>query len=90
MDKDELVQALGVFFTNATLALAFNLTASGLLTAATALPGAVAMMASFTGMFIGQAVRTRMQPDVFRRWFLISMILLGIYLAGSALLKIHG
>ncbi|MGF6308330.1 putative membrane protein YfcA [Bradyrhizobium sp. i1.8.4] len=90
MEKDELVQALGVFFTTATLALAFNLTASGLLTAATALPGAVAMVASFTGMFIGQAVRTRMQPDVFRRWFLISMILLGIYLAGSALLKIHG
>lgn len=89
MDKDELVQALGVFFTTATLALAFNLTASGLLTAATALPGAVAMVASFTGMFIGQVVRTRMQPDVFRRWFLISMILLGIYLAGSALLKIH-
>ncbi|GKQ51975.1 sulfite exporter TauE/SafE family protein [Bradyrhizobium sp. Ce-3] len=90
MDKDELVQALGVFFTTATIALAFNLTASGLLTAATALPGAVAMAASFIGMFIGQAVRTRMQPEVFRRWFLISMILLGIYLAGSALLKIHG
>lgn len=90
MERDELVQALGVFFTTATVALAFNLTASGLLTAATALPGAVAMVASFTGMFIGQAVRTRMQPDVFRRWFLISMILLGLYLAGSALLKIHG
>ncbi|OMI10276.1 hypothetical protein BSN85_15790 [Bradyrhizobium brasilense] len=90
MEKDELVQALGVFFTTATVALAFNLTASGLLTAATALPGAVAMAASFTGMFIGQAVRTRMHPEVFRRWFLISMILLGIYLAGSALLKIHG
>ncbi|MGN1288861.1 MAG: sulfite exporter TauE/SafE family protein [Bradyrhizobium sp.] len=90
MERDELVQALGVFFTTATLALAFNLTASGLLTAATALPGAVAMVASFIGMFIGQAVRTRMQPDVFRRWFLIAMILLGVYLAGSALLKIHG
>ncbi|WP_342709282.1 sulfite exporter TauE/SafE family protein [Bradyrhizobium sp. B124] len=90
MERDELVQALGVFFTTATIALAFNLTASGLLTAATALPGAVAMVASFIGMFIGQAVRTRMQPDVFRRWFLIAMILLGIYLAGSALLKIHG
>ena len=90
MEKDELVQALGVFFTTATVALAFNLTAAGLLTAATALPGAIAMAASFTGMFVGQAVRTRMQPDVFRRWFLISMILLGIYLAGSALLKIHG
>ncbi|WP_334417728.1 MULTISPECIES: sulfite exporter TauE/SafE family protein [unclassified Bradyrhizobium] len=90
MEKDELVQALGVFFTVATVALAFNLTAAGLLTAATALPGAVAMVASFTGMFIGQAVRNRMQPDVFRRWFLIAMILLGLYLAGSAFVKIHG
>jgi uncharacterized protein len=84
MEKDELVQALGVFFTTATLALAFNLTAAGLLSAATALPGAVAMAAAFAGMFVGQAVRSRMQPEVFRRWFLIAMILLGIYLAGSA------
>jgi uncharacterized membrane protein YfcA len=84
MQKDELVQALGVFFTVATLALAFNLTSAGLLTAASALPGAVAMAASFIGMFVGQAVRTRMHPDVFRRWFLIAMILLGLYLAASA------
>ena len=84
MQKDELVQALGVFFTVATLALAFNLTSAGLLTAATALPGTVAMAASFIGMFVGQAVRTRMHPDVFRRWFLIAMILLGLYLAASA------
>jgi uncharacterized protein len=90
MERDELVQALGVFFTTATVALAFNLTTAGLMTAATALPGAVAMAASFAGMFIGQAVRTRMQPDVFRRWFLIAMILLGLYLAGSALAKMHG
>ena len=90
MERDELVQALGVFFTTATVALAFNLTASGLLTAATALPGAVAMVASFVGMFVGQSVRSRMQPEVFRRWFLISMILLGFYLAGSALMKLHG
>ena len=90
MEKDELVQALGVFFTVATIALAFNLTTTGLMTAATALPGAIAMVASFAGMFIGQAVRNRMQPEVFRRWFLIAMIFLGIYLAGSAFLKIHG
>jgi uncharacterized membrane protein YfcA len=48
------------------------------------------MAASFTGMFIGQSVRTRMQPDVFRRWFLIAMFCLGLYLAGTALLKLHG
>jgi uncharacterized membrane protein YfcA len=84
MEKDELVQALGVFFTVATVALAFNLTSAGLLTAATALPGAVAMAGAFAGMFIGQAVRSRLEPETFRRWFLIALILLGTYLAGTA------
>jgi uncharacterized membrane protein YfcA len=88
MEKDELVQALGVFFTVATVALAFNLTSAGLLNASTTVPGAVAMVGSFTGMMIGQAVRSRLQPDAFRRWFLVAMILLGIYLAGSALYNV--
>jgi len=87
MEKDELVQALGMFFTVATVALAFNLTSAGLLTAATAVPGVVAMAAAFTGMFIGQAVRSRLQPETFRRWFLVAMIFLGLYLAGSAIYK---
>lgn len=87
LEKDELVQALGVFFTVATLALAFNLTAGGLLTPANAVPGAIAMACAFAGMFLGQSVRARMPAEAFRRWFLIAMILLGLYLAGSALLK---
>ena len=90
MEKDELVQALGVFFTIATIALGFSLTTSGLLTTATALPGAIAMATSFAGMFVGQAVRTRMAPELFRRWFLLAMILLGLYLAGNALIRLHG
>jgi uncharacterized membrane protein YfcA len=89
MEKDELVQALGVFFTVATLALSINLTASGLLGASTALPGAIAMGCSFAGMFIGQAVRSRMPAEAFRRWFLIAMIILGLYLAGAAIYKLH-
>ncbi len=90
MEKDEFVQALGVFFTVATVALAFTLTSAGLLSASTALPGAVAMASAFAGMFIGQAVRSRMQPEAFRRWFLIAMIFLGLYLAGSAVLQYDG
>ncbi len=87
MEKDELVQALGVFFTTATIALSFNLTAAGLLTTATALPGAIAMVAAFGGMFLGQALRARMDQDSFRKWFLIAMMLLGTYLALSTLLR---
>src|ERR1700693_4918000 len=88
MEKDELFQALGVFFTVATLALAFNLTSAGLLNASTALPGAVAMASAFAGMFIGQAVRSRLDPEAFRRRVLIAMLLLRIYLAGSAVYNI--
>jgi uncharacterized membrane protein YfcA len=87
MEKDELVQALGVFFTVATLALAFTLTSAGLLGASTALPAVVAMASAFAGMFIGQVVRSRMQPEAFRRWFLIAMVFLGLYLAASAVYK---
>lgn len=88
LEKDELVQALGVFFTVATVTLAFNLTSSGLLSTATALPGAIAMACAFIGMFIGQSVRSRLPADTFRRVFLIAMILLGLYLAGSAIVEL--
>src|SRR5256886_15846495 len=71
MEKDELVQALGVFFTVATVALAFNLTSAGLLSASTALPGAVAMACAFAGMFIGHGGRLRVSPEGFPRRVLV-------------------
>jgi len=75
-----------VFFTTATLGLAFTLTRSGLFNAATAWQGAIALVAAFVGMFVGQSVRTRLEPESFRRWFLVALIVLGIYLAASAVL----
>ncbi len=89
MKKDELIQALGVFFTAATLAQALNLSAAGILDESVAVPGVIALAASFTGMASGQAVRTRLEPEAFRRWFLIAMILLGIYLAVVASYEIY-
>jgi len=88
MEKDELVQALGVFFTVATLALSVNVSAAGLLNGTTAILGSIALACSFAGMFVGQNVRAKMPTEAFRRWFLIGMILLGIYLAGSAVYEL--
>jgi uncharacterized protein len=34
-------------------------------------------------------VRSRMDAERFRRWFLIAMIFLGLYLAGTAIAKIY-
>lgn len=89
MEKDELVQALGVFFTTATLALAFNLTEAGLLNTSLAWPITVAMAAAFAGMYLGQVLRSRMEAETFRRWFLIAMLLLGLYLAVNMLVRIY-
>jgi len=88
MEKDELVQALGVFFTVATVGLGFNVTSEGLLNESTALPGGIALACGFGGMYVGQAVRSRLEPQAFRRWFLISMMLLGIYLAATTIYSI--
>ena len=90
MEKDELVQALGVFFTTATLAQAYNLTGAGLLNSSTILPGTIGLIAAFAGMYLGQVLRSRLDAETFRRWFLIAMLLLGVYLAGEMLLRIHG
>lgn len=90
MEKDELVQALGIYFTTGTVALIFNLADAGLLNVAIALPGAIAMAAAFLGMFLGQVLRARMEPATFRRWFLISMILLGLYLVVDKLVTLYG
>ena len=46
------------------------------------------LAAFFAGMAIGQMVRARMPAESFRRWFQVAMILLGLYLAGSAIAKI--
>jgi uncharacterized membrane protein YfcA len=88
LEKDELVQALGLFFTIATLALAFNLTSAGLLNVATAYPALLGLGVAFVGMFIGQRVRSRMDAAAFRRCFLIGMASLGFYLAVSAIFSV--
>jgi len=46
------------------------------------------MAGAVAGMLVGQAVRSRLPPESFRRWFLIAMILLGLYLAASAIYRL--
>ena len=89
MEKDELVQALGVFFTVATLGLTIDLHHIRTIDGGDRASGRGSDgLLSFAGMFIGQAVRGRMPAEAFRRWFLIAMIFLGLYLAGSAIYKL--
>jgi uncharacterized membrane protein YfcA len=85
-EKEELVQALGLTFTAATVALSVNLALAGALKITLAGPtlGALAMAA--LGMWAGQVLRLRLSPQTFRRWFLIGLAVLGAYLIAAAII----
>jgi len=85
LEKEDLVQALGLSFTVSTLALAVNLAFVGALNVSMAGPALGALAVACLGMWAGQILRLRLQPAVFRRWFFIGLLLLGLYLAGRVL-----
>lgn len=80
LQKDELVQALGLSFTVSTFALAgglfvqaaFRLDQLGL--------SLLAVVPALVGMWLGSIVRKKISPQAFRRSFLIFLVVLGLEL----------
>lgn len=85
LEKEELVQALGLSFTVSTVALAANVVAEGGLHVSMARETLTALALACAGMWLGQATRRRMSPVLFRRCFFGGLLLLGIYLALRAI-----
>jgi uncharacterized membrane protein YfcA len=86
LSKEELVQALGLSFTVSTVALAVNVAADGAMGAAATAMTIVALALACAGMWFGQMVRLRMEPAIFRRWFFLGLLALGLYLTGRSVL----
>jgi uncharacterized membrane protein YfcA len=86
LEKEELVQALGLSFTVSTVALAAILAMSGSFAISIAGASLLALVPALAGMYAGQFIRLRAQPAVFRRWFFIGLLLLGMYLAMRGML----
>ncbi|MDB5803919.1 MAG: Sulfite exporter TauE/SafE [Betaproteobacteria bacterium] len=86
MNRDDLIQALGINFTVSTLALAGGLMHGGLLRPAVLGFSAIALVTAMVGMFIGTYLRSRIPPQVFRRCFFGGLLLLGCHLAIRGLL----
>lgn len=85
LDKEELVQALGLSFTVSTVALGVNVGVEGGLRVGMASETIVALGLACAGMWIGQIIRTRLSPAVFRKWFFTGLLLLGLYLVARSL-----
>jgi hypothetical protein len=81
LDKDDLVQALGISFTVSTVALAVVLAKDGTLSAGVAGISLFALVPALIGMWIGQRLRKTIKAETFRRWFFAGLLLLGAHLA---------
>lgn len=77
MDRDDLIQALGLSFTASTVALGLALAFHGAFPAANLLTSAFAIVPALAGMWLGQRLLKRVSPRLFRRMFLVCLLLLG-------------
>ena len=80
LDKEELVQAVGINAFICPLALAAALMVHGELRFEVAGSWVVALVFSLAGMYVGQIVRRRTAEAVFRRGFFIGLLALGTYM----------
>jgi uncharacterized membrane protein YfcA len=77
LEKEELVQAMGLSFTVSTLALAVMLAGHGAWEPANAGMSFLAQLPALVGLALGSRLRARLEPQVFRRCFLATLLLLG-------------
>ena len=80
LQRDQLVQALGLSFTVSTLALAAGLSWNGALGGDELGASLLALAPALLGMLLGQWLRQRISAVLFKRVFFIGMGALGLHL----------
>ena len=88
LDKEDLIQALGLSFTVSTAALGVALALNGSYPAGVATTSVLAVFPALLGMFIGPRVRDRLDPAAFRRWFFLGMLSVGVVMVVRAVMKL--
>jgi uncharacterized protein len=84
IEKEDLVQALGLSFTISSLALAVNLASVSALNLSLGPASLGALAVACVGMWLGQVLRLRLQPATFRLCFLVGLLALGLYLVARS------
>ncbi|MGL5631535.1 MAG: sulfite exporter TauE/SafE family protein [Azovibrio sp.] len=90
LQRDELIQAMGISFTVSTLVLAAGLYLNGGYSGAALGTSVLMLLPAIGGMYVGQVLRQKLVPAVFRRCFMGSLILLGVYMVGREMLAQFG
>jgi uncharacterized membrane protein YfcA len=79
LQREALIQAMGLVFMIAMLSLAICLAWTGHFKLASAGTSTLALLPVFAGMYTGQLVRVRLHAQAYRKWFFIGLIGLGAY-----------
>lgn len=79
LERDAFVQAMGLSFCTSALALMVGLGVTGGMTAVPLISIGLATMAALLGMGGGLLLRKRLNPQTFRKVFLIALLLLGVH-----------
>lgn len=85
LDKDRLIQALGLFFTVATLGLMGSLAEGNLLAGSHLALSIFAVLPALVGMRLGEAARGRLSPRLFRLGFFVGLLALGFHMVVKGL-----
>ncbi|MFZ6653601.1 sulfite exporter TauE/SafE family protein [Undibacterium sp. TJN19] len=85
LEKDALVQSMGLGFTVSTVALAVNLAFAGSLDLSRAGNSLFALVPALAGMWLGQILRSKMNPVLFRRCFFAGLLGLGCHFFWGAI-----
>jgi uncharacterized membrane protein YfcA len=85
LEREALIQALGLSFTASTVALAMGLGLSGAFPSSALAGSLLALAPALVGMAAGTWLRGRVRPGVFRAWFFAGLMVLGGDLVVSGL-----
>ncbi|MGI9426715.1 MAG: sulfite exporter TauE/SafE family protein [Hyphomicrobiaceae bacterium] len=80
LQKDELVQAMGILFTVSTLVLGLAMGERRLISWDLALLSCLGVVPALVGMVAGQVVRQRMSEERFRKILFTTLLVLGVYI----------
>jgi uncharacterized membrane protein YfcA len=85
LDKEQLIQAMGLSFTTLMLALAAGLAFTGNLQWDVAGHSALALLPVTAGMLLGQGIRRRLDAATFKRRFYVGLLALGLHMSWRGL-----
>tara|TARA_B100000959_G_scaffold261521_1_gene299133 strand:- start:3073 stop:3840 length:768 start_codon:yes stop_codon:yes gene_type:complete len=83
MERDELIQAIGLWVTIATLSLAFSLKDHDLFSNELGLLSLTAVLPALLGMWVGRVLRPRLSESAFRHLFFAGLMIIGVYISVS-------